>query len=193
MKVSNSTNEALRPMSPNGPACSIVAQIAKPVRIKPTVAVSRGPRRSAAQTSGRIVRKPSGLVYWVRGSSGLKAIRPTPMANISAAATAPSSWRLKERQPESAHSTMTGVTTSAPAASPSHQVTQISVNFAQSAKPATLSVTTPMVALVMVAGPTATRANFATRARRREGLAAARPAFDQKSADDAFQSVAERQ
>ena len=63
-----------------------------------------------------------------------------------------------------AHSTIAGVTTSAPAASPSHQVTQIGSKFSQAAKPATHSVTTPTVALMTVAGPTQTKANFATRA-----------------------------
>jgi hypothetical protein len=57
---------------------------------------------------------------------------------------------------------MAGVTTRAPAASPSHHVTQIGENFAQAAKPATHNVVTPMLALMTVAGPTQTSANFAT-------------------------------
>ena len=47
-------------------------------------------------------------------------------------------------------STMTGVTTSAPARSPSHQVSQIGATFATSAKPARRSVSTPMLALMAV-------------------------------------------
>ena len=62
MKVSSSRKDSLRPVGANGPACVSVAQTVKPVRMTPTVAVSRGPRRSAAQTSGRMARKPSGLV-----------------------------------------------------------------------------------------------------------------------------------
>ena len=81
------------------------------------------------------------------------------------------------RQSVSAHSTITGVTTSAPATSPSHQVTQIGPKFAQAAKPATLSVTTPMVALMTVAGPTRPRANFATR----DGVAKVSLPPDQRS------------
>ncbi len=46
-------------------------------------------------------------------------------------------------------------------------MTQIGTKFAQAANPATLSVTTPTVALMMVAGPTLMSANFATRAGRR--------------------------
>ncbi len=63
MKVSSSKKDSLRPMSARTARhASIVAQTVKPVRMTPTVAVSRGPRRSAAQTSGRMARKPSGLV-----------------------------------------------------------------------------------------------------------------------------------
>ena len=155
---------------------------------RPTVAVSRGPRRNAAHTSGRIARKPSGLVYSARGSSGLKAIRPTATrraqhrrdaAGIAAVEVAPVAMR--------AHSTMTGVTTSAPAASPSHQVTQIGLNFAQAAKPATLSVTTPMRGADRRSpARSQTSANFATCDGLREGLDAARPAPDQIAAGHAL-------
>ncbi len=137
-------------------------QIVKPVRIKLTVAVSRGPRLSAAHTSGRIARKPSGLEYSERGSSGLKATAPTATAQAMTAPAAANSSRRKAPRQFCAHSTIAGVTTSAPAASPSHQVTQIGEKFCHAAKPATLSVTTPTVALITVAGPTTTSANFAT-------------------------------
>ena len=66
------------------------------------------------------------------------------------------------------------------AASPSHQVTQIGSKFSQAA---THSVTTPTVALMTVAGPTQTKANFATPAPGAgEGVDAARPMHDQVSA-----------
>ena len=51
MKVSSSRNDSFSRYAPNGPACSIVAQTAKPDRISATVAVSRGPRRSAARAA----------------------------------------------------------------------------------------------------------------------------------------------
>src|SRR6185503_16426615 len=121
-----------------------------------------GPRRNAAQTNGRMARNPSGLEYSVRGSSGLKATKPTSAVSDSTAAIATSSLRVKFARSDCAHSTMAGVTTKAPAASPSHHVTQIGENFAQAANPATHNVVTPMLALMTVAGPTQTSANFAT-------------------------------
>ena len=110
----------------------------------------------------------------------------------SVAATAQASRALKSRHRDCAHSTITGVTTSAPATSPSHQVTQIGLNLFQSAKPATLSVTTPMVALITVAGPTATSTNFATRDGLVKVSTPARPARDQIAAGERFQRIAER-
>ena len=85
------------------------------------------------------------------------------MAQPSTVATRRTSARLKARQSVRAHSTITGVTTSAPATSPSHQVTQIGLKLAQAAKPARHNVTTPTVALMTVAGPALIRTNFATR------------------------------
>ena len=164
MKVSSSRKDSFRPDGPNGPECCTVAQTAKPVRITLTMAVSRGPRRSAANTSGRMARKPSGAEYSERGTSGLKAIKPTAMADASTASIGPNSSRSSARKPLCAHSTIAGVTTRAPAVSPSHQVTQISAKSSQRARPATVSVTTPTEALITVAGPTQTSANFATRA-----------------------------
>ncbi len=93
----------------------MVAQMAKAVRINDTVAVSRGPRRSAAQTSGRIARNPSGLVYSDKGSSGLNgAPGRTRMARPSTAAVSACSRTLHARAPTRivrAHRTITGVTT----------------------------------------------------------------------------------
>ncbi len=75
----------------------------------------------------------------------------------------PASFQSIERHLVVAHNTITGVTTTAPAASPSHQVTHIGMKFAQSAKPATHKVETPIVALMTVGTPAHTIANFATR------------------------------
>ena len=127
MKVSSSRKDSFRPSWPNGPALRIVAQMAKAVRITATVAVSRGPRRSAAHSSGRMARKPSGLVYSDKGSSGLNAADADRDGKAEHGGDVAQFARRMARsrdQAVRAHSTMTGVTTSAPAASPSHQVTQ---------------------------------------------------------------------
>ena len=192
MNVSNSRKDSLRPILPNGPACSIRPQIAQPVRINPTVAVSRGPRRNAAHSRGRIAKKPSGLVYSERGNSGLNAIRPTATADSSDTVTAPSSRASNARHSDCAHSTITGVTTSAPAASPSHHVIQIGVNFVQAAKPATLSVRTPTVALMTGRRADRDKRELRHPPRAHESVAPARPAPDQVAAGERFQCIAQR-
>jgi hypothetical protein len=164
MKVSRSRKDWLMPRCANGPTCLMAAQTAKAVSTKLTLAVSRGPRRSAAQTSGTMMRKPSGLVYSERGSSGLSEIRPTRTAPPSMSPMRPSSSRVTVVQSVAAHSTIAGVTTSAPVTSPSHQVTQMTLKSLQLAKPASASVVTPIMALSTVAGPTQIATNLATRA-----------------------------
>ena len=124
MKVSSSRKTSLRSIAWNGPAALNAPQIANPVSTSATVAVSRGPRRSAAHSSGTMVRKASGVVCCVRGTSGLKAISPTSTAIPSTAALARHSPAAKPRQSKRAHNTSTGASTRMPAASPSHQVIQ---------------------------------------------------------------------
>ncbi len=58
-----------------------------------------------------------------------------------------------------AQSVMRGVTTSAPEASPSHQVTQMGPKSLQGASPPSESVVTPMVALTAVASAPASAVN----------------------------------
>ena len=125
-----------RPICANGPAWAIVAQMAKIVRMTATVAVSRGPRRNAAQINGKIARNPSGLVYWERGNSGLNVMRPTRIAQPNTAAMSRNSRPSIARQSVTAHRTMTGVTTSAPAVSPSHHVIQTGARVGSAANPA---------------------------------------------------------
>src|SRR4029079_4705895 len=96
------------------------------------------------------------------GGNGLKAMKPTAVAKARTARSETISLRVKLTRRACAQSTIAGVTTRPPAASPSHHVTQIGASLSQAANPATYKVVTPMVALVMVAGPTQIRANFAT-------------------------------
>ena len=58
--------------------------------------------------------------------------------------------------------TTTGVTRSCPPRSPSHQVIQMSVTFDVSAWPPSTRLPTPIVAAIIVPGPTARLANLAT-------------------------------
>ena len=93
--------------------------------------------------------------------SGLKASAPTTPATTNTAADAPILRRLKGRTSPSAQSTMTGATTSTPAASRSHHVLHVAMTSADSRYPPKTKPATPAVALIIVA-PSTTRANFVT-------------------------------
>jgi Phage integrase, N-terminal SAM-like domain/Phage integrase family len=75
---------------------AVASHMAIPARTKATVAVSRCPRRSPAQTSGTITRQPKGALLAVTPASGVNAIRPTAKAAASSIAVVPSSLRLRE-------------------------------------------------------------------------------------------------
>src|SRR3984893_1565226 len=79
-----SKKESLSVDATNGPPPSITPQIAKPARVRTTVAVSRGPHHSAAQTSGSTARNPSEVRCTVCMISGLKPTSPTRQAPASA-------------------------------------------------------------------------------------------------------------
>jgi hypothetical protein len=160
--ISSSRNESLRSGRANGPPRASVPQIAKPASRSATVAVSRWPRRSAAHSSGTIARKPSGSRTGVCSISGLKAIRPSTPVATRIAPDSRKAARLEKCGQGAAHRTITGVSTRAPARSPSHQVTQIGTKFAHAAEPARHSAPTPMVALSGVAMARQISANFAT-------------------------------
>ena len=67
------------PCAANGPRPNTVPQAAKPRRMSDAVAVSRGPRRNAAQIGGRTARTASGAVG-KPAANGLKASAPTAPA-----------------------------------------------------------------------------------------------------------------
>ena len=110
------------------------------------MAVSRGPRRSADHNSGSTARNPSGARRSAGSKIGLKAIRPITQATQKMTIDSNSLPRLSERRSAAAHSTITGVTSKAPARSPSHQVSQTEPSAARSARPPTARLVTPMVA-----------------------------------------------
>jgi hypothetical protein len=82
MNMSRSRRDWLRLARAKGPLFSIVPQIAKTERRSATVAVSRGPPRSAAQISGPTARNPNGSLIAVCSMSGLKAM--TPIVQVTA-------------------------------------------------------------------------------------------------------------
>src|SRR5205823_11320876 len=90
--------------------------------------------------------------------SGLKAIMPTAMVTATIVPTSPHWVRSKERRLPAAHRTTKGATTSAPAKSPSHQVTHAT---AVGASPEKIRLPMPTVALIIVL-ETQTNANLAT-------------------------------
>ena len=156
-----------------------------------TLAVSRGPRRSAAQTSGRIARKPSGLVYSARGSSGLKAMRPTHGVTASTAMSHQlAALEVAPLGPRPQHDRRRHHQRAGGVAQPPGDPDRREIRPGRKARHA--SVVTPTLALMTVAGPTLTSANFATRAGVAKVSRAARPAPDQKAAGDRLQRVAER-
>src|SRR5262245_1092945 len=158
----SSRKDSLSVAPANGPPPSSVPQTAKHDRMSTTIAVSRGPHRNAAQINGRIARKPSDVRCTVCSNSGLKAITPTTQALACASNDFRTALSLNGRYVAVAHSTTTGVTTSALVTLPSHQVNQIAAKFAHSASPARIRLPTPMVALSIVPGTSAISANFAT-------------------------------
>ena len=186
--------DSLSPSCPNGPAWRSVAQIAKPVRISATVAVSRGPRQSAAHTSGRIARKPSGLVYSDAGSIGLKAMNPTATAKTSTAAaaqriracqTAPAGSR--PQNDDRRHHQCAGDVAQPPGDPDRAKV------LSQLAKPARHNVITPIVGLINVADADADQREFRhpRRGREKVSLPPDQRAIKQ-TAGDRFQRIAKR-
>ena len=189
--VISSRKASLRFSPANGPPPDSVPHTAKHDRISAAVAVSRGPQRSAPPSRGTMARMLNALRMIDCSISGLKAIRPT--------ATAPS-WTIVEsrnrlksngRYRPVIHRTTTGVTTSAPATLPSHQVNAIAGNRASSADPARTRLPTPRAALTTVPGPTTQECEFRGGARAIERPGAARPDGDEISADDRLECVAD--
>src|SRR5262249_35137490 len=120
----------------NGPPTANVPQAAKHERMRTAVAVSRPPHRRAAHNSGSAARNPNALLFTLCSMSGLKAIRPTAVAATMVAPEANTLSKLKPRKSSIAHSTTTGVITSAPAAPRSHHGAPMAREFTHPRSPA---------------------------------------------------------
>src|SRR6266436_3822412 len=117
--------ESLRLSRAKGPPPASVPHRAKHERMTETVAVARWSHRSAAHNSGRIARNPNASRYVVCPMRGLYATTPTAIAATTTAPVARNWERPEDCGSIVAHKTTKGAKTSAPAASPIHQVIQI--------------------------------------------------------------------
>ena len=162
MNAIRSRKESLRVAPAKGPLPVSVPHTAKHDRMNAAVAVSRGPQRSAAVSSGTMVRMLNALRVTVCSISGLKATRPTAIAPSWTAVDSRNRSKSNGRYRLVVHRTITGVTTSAPATFPSHQVNTMAGNCPSSADRASTRLPTPRIALIIVPGARQSRANFAT-------------------------------
>jgi hypothetical protein len=151
MNISSSKNESFRLELANGPAPDDVPQTAKPERIRAAVAVSRWLQRKAAQVSGRMARKPSGLVAAECATSGLNTTSPIAAAPAYTAARAIRPPLVAAFVQPRTHSIIAGAMTRAPAASPNHHVMKIGTMRPGSAYPARVRLPTPTSAAIGVA------------------------------------------
>ncbi len=150
MNATSKRKESFSVGRTKGPAPAWVPHTAKADRISATVAVSRSLHRRAAHNRGRTARKESAEPP-AGHETGPNANRPTARARmITKAGSDISSRALETSGGRLAHNTSTGVTTRAPARSPSHQVDQTPANPFQLAKPPRARAVTPTVALIGV-------------------------------------------
>ena len=172
-----------------GPLPAKMPQAAKPARMSAVVAVSRGPHRRAAHSQrqdgeeGERAPRDALLDQRTEGDAAHDARH-----DEHAPPEAPILRRLKGRKSPSAQSTMTGATTSTPAASRSHHVLHVAMTSADSRYPPKTKPATPAVALIIVA-PRHDEGEFRDARRRVESLAAVRPDIDQIPADDRRQRI----
>ena len=129
--ASTRRNDSLASGRVNGPLFHTAPQTAKPASRKATVAVSRCPERRAAHSSGRTASDASAPRLAVCSNNGLNARMPTAIVVAMIAAERSNSSRASAGR--ALHSTSTGVTTSAPARSPSHHVIQTAQKLAAAA------------------------------------------------------------
>ena len=134
----------------------MVAHTAKPRRMSPAVAVSRGPRRKAAHIGGSTARMASGAAPGIPIVEGLKAINPNAPAATKIAVDSRSGTRSNDGV-SATHKTRTGVIMSTAAKSPSHHGNHIRANFSQLTcsmppeAPRPVSTIEPTVAVMLVA------------------------------------------
>ncbi len=155
MKACNTSSDSLSLGIAKGPTPRTVDQVAISEISATNVATSRCPKRKAAHTSGGMQRNGNGY----RLSAGCASTSAAVTTTTASKATA--STGLSRRVPACnafPQSTSKGVTITAPAASPSHQVSQMAPNALHEASPASASETTPIVALIVVQSSPASNA-----------------------------------
>ena len=188
MKVSSSRKDSLRPKCaerpgmldrrPDGKAGQDHADGGGVARAAPQRRPHQRQDRQEAERAGIFRARQQRA----EGDAGRRR-RPTASTATTAAGFAARRSRASRC---CAHSTITGVTTSAPAASPSHQVTQIGAKFAQSRKARHAQRHHADGGADHGRRPDADQREFRHPRRAGEGLGAARPALDQKAADHAL-------
>ena len=119
---------------------NIAPQKTKPERMSAAVAVSRGPRRNAAHSNGRMARTPNGARFGILAISGLNAIAPKAPVAAKIAIDSESRQMSDDRGRSVVHRTRTGVIMSIAAKSPSHHGNQMAANLLQSMLSASASV-----------------------------------------------------
>ena len=141
----------------NGPPPDIAPQKTKPERMSAVVAVSRGPRRNAAHSNGRMARTPNDARFGISDISGLNAIAPKAPAAAKIAVDSDSDRTPNDRGRSVVHSTRTGVIRSIAAKSPSHHGNQMAANLAQSMVSASARVPmSPLTTALLTIAPTST-------------------------------------
>ena len=150
MNACSSSRDSFWLSRANGPRPRSVPAIAIPDRITTAVATSRWRKRNVAHASPGKHRNWTGR--FLDPNTGMPPNTNSPVAmtyaNIS---TASSSFRpLHLSRCRSAHSTRNGATTSAPAASPSHHVSQMPGACGPDASLPSSRQATPIVALTVV-------------------------------------------
>src|SRR5229473_1978836 len=78
-------DDSSRMLCANGPPPKIAPQTTKPESMSATVAVSRGPRRNAAHSSGRMAKTPNGALFGMSAISGLNTTTPKALATAKIA------------------------------------------------------------------------------------------------------------
>ena len=131
----------------------IAPQKTKPKSIRAAVAVSRGPRRNAAHSNGRIARTPNGPRFDISAISGLKATAPKMPVAAKIALDSNSGQTSNDRGRSVVQRTRTGVIMSTAARSPSHHGNHRTAKFPQSMLSARLEIPTPLMTLAPTSAP----------------------------------------
>src|SRR3989442_544926 len=128
---------------------------------KTAVAAARAPKRKATQIRKGMQRNSRGRCLLLAGKKPPNTNSPTEK-RLRTPAAASNRAPLHSHRDLALQRTSSGVTTRAPPASPSHQVTQIGTYLAHDAKPVRDRLVTPIVALTVVLAMPARTANLRT-------------------------------